>query len=932
MNVDQTTVRVVEHERDFYERQSGIASERVQISSTVNNSQAELIHRVPRSRVLGEPTASVWFRSNRSGAALSMRIVLPHQLDPRTGKPVSMEVRGTPCTEPHRWQQLTVTATDALVEKQMILLRGRLANVLEGRTLDTRDGHVDQVSIHVPVSEGVTELHIDELQMGPLVRLDDEADTIRQINLDQSEVLECPIQITPNELLIEGQPRFPRIAVYHGEDLDELAATGINVVWINRYDDQILLNELRKRGMWAMAAPPQLPTSPDGVPIPSARSGLMPIPASTASVLFWTVGTRIPPDQLRTVENWINQVRDADRAFTRPRPVIADVISNERAFSRQISLIGSSRHMLHTTFVPSQYRDYLAHKKNLALPDRLSWTWLQTEAAAPNLATRQTSRDEPIVVEAEQIWLQVLTALSVGHRAIGYWKSGPLDAESPADQERRLAISLINAQIELLEPLLATGQVVDTVPVEIDAGKKSESRSRSFGDRFLKSGSNTADAESRPDVRAAVIQSKYGRLVMPVWYDNQAQFQPGQMAGNDIRFVVPGGGQHAFAWSVTTTSVHPLELEYPAGGMEIRLPMIDQHAFIVITSDPKFGAMLTQRMQAQRDRSAQMGVELAQLKLKRVKETHQQLEQLARTKVPQADARLTQAEQSVQHAAAQLLSEQPQYDEARQSCRLAMQLLRIVQRDHWENAVADMSSPTTSPHTICFSTLPDHWRMVNAIGRGTGWSGENLLRSGDFEDLDSVIADNWLSVYDTSQNRRVELHSDASSGQYGLRIFSRSDRTEMSPDVPLTPNVSVISPPIPVQGGQIVLISGKYRIEEQVNGHPDGLMLYDNVKGTVGALRFWRGTPKGQWESFRLIREVAHSRDVQFTIELNGDGDVRFDDIRVVALNPPRLASGTQPAEPSKNPRRNLLDFTPSLPKVPFWNGRKSKESDIVPE
>ena len=116
-----------------------------------------------------------------------MRILLPHQLDPRTGQPVTLEIFGEPYTETHRWQQLSVTSTDELVEKQMMLVRRRLASVLEGRDLDTRDRHVDQISIHVPLSKGVTEVHVDELLLGPIVRLSDEQDTIRQIQFDQSK-------------------------------------------------------------------------------------------------------------------------------------------------------------------------------------------------------------------------------------------------------------------------------------------------------------------------------------------------------------------------------------------------------------------------------------------------------------------------------------------------------------------------------------------------------------------------------------------------------------------------------------------------------------------------------------------------------------------------------------------------------------------------
>ncbi|MCA9023723.1 MAG: hypothetical protein KDA86_00790 [Planctomycetaceae bacterium] len=931
-HVDETKVKVTEHARDFYERQAGTAAERVQLSAPLGDAAVALTHGVPRTPVHDDLTASVWVRANRSGAMISMRVVLPHQTDPRTGEPASFEVIGPTYRNTHRWEELTVSSTGDEVEKQMGLLRGRLANVLKDRTLDSRDAHVDRVTVYSPLGQGVTELLVDELQFGPLAQLSDEQETIQQIKATQEELLECPIRINPNELLIEGRPKVPRIAIYHGEDLDALAETGINVVWIERYDDQILLDQLAQRGMWAMAAPPQLPVGPDGNLLSPDRSGLMPIPASTAPILFWTVGTRIPPDQLREVENWISLVRDADRAFTRPRPVLADVVSQERAFSRHISLIGNSRHMLHTTFVPSQYRDYLSYKKNLALPDRLGFTWLQTEAATPNQSTRQDSRHEPIVVEAEQIWLQAYTSLSVGHRALGFWTTGRLDEKTPSAEERRLAISLLNLQADLLEPMLATGRVVDSVPVEIGVKDDSAGRSRGLRSGLIPLAKDASSETDRPDVRAAVIQNKYGSLVLPLWYDNQAQFQPGQMAGKDVRLVVPGGGQHAFAWSVTTTSVQPLELEYPAGGMEIRLPMLDQYAFIVITGDPDFGVKLTQRMRSQRERAAQLWVELARLRLERVRTTHEQLDQLARTKVPDAETRLTQATQWVEHASAQLQAENPQYDEARRSSRLAMQLLRMLQHAHWENAVAGMTSPTSSPHTICFSTLPDHWRMVNAIGSGSGWSGENLLRSGDFEDLDTVIADDWKCVFDTTQDRAVELHTDAAQGRMGLRIVSRSDPQEPVVDIPMTPNVSVVSPAVPIQGGQIVLISGQVRIEKQVSGHPDGLMIYDNVKGTVGALRFWRESPRGKWEPFRIIREVPHSRDIQLTIELNGDGDVRLDDVRVVALSPPRLAGGTRPSDPEKNPRRNLLDFTPSLPKVPFWNGRKSKDSNDATE
>src|SRR5690606_11535387 len=97
--------------------------------------------------------------------------------------------------------------------------------------------------------------------------------------------------------------------------------------------------------------------------------------------------------------------------------------------------------------------------------DRFKWTWLQTEPADGNVLTRSPSRDRMVIVEAEQIWLQAWTAICVGHKALGFWSATSLDEATPAAEERRLALALLNAQIDLLEPWLATGKVVDRVPV-----------------------------------------------------------------------------------------------------------------------------------------------------------------------------------------------------------------------------------------------------------------------------------------------------------------------------------------------------------------------------------------------------------------------------------------------------------------------------------
>jgi hypothetical protein len=924
VRTDSAQVRVLEHRRSFDAPKAGEASEFVKLHSTDDEAIVRLEHPVDRSHVHDELAASVWFASNHPGSVLTMQIRLPDLIDPETRNPVTLEISGQPYTKTGDWEQLRVRASDLAVNQQVMLLRARLANARDGDILDSRQLFIDQVTLVVPVQQGDTELVVDELEFGPLAR-PDVAPILNQEVAPRPEREECPIRLGPNRVLVENRPFFGRFASYSGEKLDVLRDMGINVALVQRHDNHILADELAQRGIWVMAEPP-VPFAVEGEVPHAPQSGLLPIPATTNRILFWNVGTRIPADERRTVERWIDQIRDADRTFDRPRPIIADVKSHERAFSRQVSMLGSSRHILHTSVAPLEYRDYLQHKKNLSLPDRFMFTWIQTEPAAPNVATRHPSRHRPIFVEAEQIWMQAWTAISVGYRAIGFWKTEPLDADTPTAKERRLAISLLNAQIDLLEPFLATGKPVETIPVRVQKSGRSPRPVRGAGLLPVPGRAAPAEPTIHPEIQAAVIQSEYGRLVIPLWYDEGAQFQPGPMLASDVRFLVRGVEQ-ARAWEVTTTSVQPLELERPVpGGLEFRLPMIDQFAFVIMTNREEMEQLMSQRVKTMQQRCAELWVELARARLDRVRPTHEHLQRMARSKVPDGQTLLHSATSQLDQAEVQLQAQQ--YDQARSHSRAALQLLRRLQRAHWENAVDDFASAASSPHTVCFETLPDHWQMIAAIGRSSGAADDNLLRSGNFEDYDTVKVD-WpessrhvIPRPGEGELRAIELHTEAYEGRYCLRLVSRSAPASRSAHDSSPPLVALASPGIPVQGGQIVVVSGYLSVHDPFTEIADGLLIYDNIKGTVGALRCQDKTATGQWQPFRLIREVARTSDFQLHIELTGDGDVRMDDIRVVALSPV-LEAGGLAAQPER-PRSRLLDFTPSLPNLRLWPGRKS--------
>src|SRR5690606_27149215 len=290
--------------------------------------------------------ATLWIRSNRAGATLAVRIILPNERDPATNEPVAFDLHGEAYTDLQRWQQLTCQTHNDAIERQLKLLRSKLARFSDGRTLDTSQMYVSQVVLKVPAEQGTTDLLLDDLRYGPIVRsVTSQADgsSVRTIGATSGKRLDCPIRIETNRMLVEGKPFFPRMIRYHGEPLGVLSDVGVNVAWVEHYDDQILMNALAERGIWSMATPPRTAAGDNGV---LQAAGLMPIPATTSPLLFWVIGSPTDPSgapqDLRRVEAWIDQLRDSDRAFTSPRPVLADVIGDERRFSRYVSLLGTS--------------------------------------------------------------------------------------------------------------------------------------------------------------------------------------------------------------------------------------------------------------------------------------------------------------------------------------------------------------------------------------------------------------------------------------------------------------------------------------------------------------------------------------------------------------------------------------------------------------
>lgn len=914
--LDQSAVRVSRHVRTTELRHEGRAAELLDVEVAKPIAGLDLVHELPPARVIDELRLSLWFHSNQDGATLAVRVVFPNQVDPLTGENLTVPISGDAYTKPGHWQKLECQRLSQKLHSLLPQLR-RKFQVEAGfkGDLDTSGAYIDAAIVNIQTSRGQSQFAVDEMRLGPIVEAA-RAKTIRQAaQTERGSEPEPEAKLNHlAQLFVRGRPFFPRIIPYHQEQPGELARMGFNVVWVPDYRETVLLEELGRVGLRGMAIPPRADAAAD--------NHLAPFGSETAPILFWYLGTRIGADKKRALADWQEQISNADHRFK--RPVTGDVIALERTYSRLLSMLSVSRPAVQTGFGLRSYRDWLIERRNLAQPGSFVWTWIQTEPVLALDEMRQAAGWSPQVVEPEQLRLQVYMALSAGCRGLGFWTHSSLDDERPGALERKLMLTLLNFELELLEPLLASGSLsgqttfaVQQPPMR-NLTQAANPALPGAGKRQKELLLNDRDLELRKrdqmkrDLEAAVIGvPDVGILVLPVFYADDAQYVPGPMAANDARIVIPGAGEAARAWELTTTEIERLEHERVAGGRQVKLRKFDMTAAILCTEDEALVERFRAKVKTLREPAARISVELARVKYERVAAVDLELKRLGLGQ-PDAARILTSARTLIEQADAKFRTQR--FHEARTDAADAMQLLRILQHTYWNDATSRLYSPVSSPHTLCFQTLPDHWKMVGRIGRTRTEDVKNVLRSGDFEDRDTMVAEGWQHDQTTIDGVRstAELYRRPHKGTYALRLIATPAPGEDPPaSIPERP-VTVTSPPVTVYKGQLVYIDGWVKVDAPSLGNLDGALLYDSLAGPTAALR-WRTTTDG-WKQFEIVREVHETCELTVTMALSGLGEIRFDDLRIIPLDvdpnfsPAGKKAGSRPTASSP------LDFLRRLP------------------
>lgn len=855
--------RIASHFLTDIDQHGGKQSEFVRFQSAQFLEGQRLILPVSPSRVTEELQATVWVRASCPDVRMVLQLRFPHQIDPRTGQQLVLDLPGDRYTERTQWQALTCRTTEAAIRQRIQLAHAQfnaLGNPIE---IDDREVYVDQIALIISIPEGATDLLIDDVSYGPIVRpsqllVQPENDVPRRQRL----------RIVDDRILKDDQPFFPIFTLYHGEGLNDIQLTGVNTLWIPDYTDRALLTALHEMEIGAIAQPPQL--SPEDAIF--NQQGLPQFGAWTEPIWAWMLGFSIPTTDVRYIESWGEKVRNADRQMR--RPIMADVAGNERAFHRKVELLGTSRLAIHTEVDDRRNAALLKHHRNLALPGKPMFTFVQTESSPVIFGDRDPDEALPIV-EPEQILHQGYAAIASGFKGVGFWKQIPLDDERAGLNERAPAIRLFAMHCNILQPWLATGRVIhDDLPVQLDANSGPAASgvigtlSSKWDTPIQQAGATVRPPQ--PDIRATVLAGSDGWLILPVWYEQGGQCVPGPQTASGVRMLLNRDIWQA--WEVTPVSVTQsnIEVSWPAGGTEICLKEFDQHSAIVITDNPEVIERLQREVLRVRDQSAKAMVSLAGLKFERVQKVHQELVELD-VAIPQAELTLRQSYTWLELATKELSAGRSV--DAYAAARKSLQYLRRLQRRYWDAAMQEMPSVVTSLDASSFQTLPAHWKLLEDLG-GRPRVSPNLIPSGSFEDGDE-LRHHWLPEHSERGRKQLLRQHDSLRNDHHLSLSLESLPGEGAVNVLTSPEVSAFA-------GDLVVITAQVRTLSAFSRPDAEFLIFDSYTGPDGAVRIQEYTPG--WQTIKIVRRITRDVDFRVRFELRGEGHVDVDDLRVHRL------------------------------------------------
>jgi hypothetical protein len=853
------------HQRVAGAAQTGDWCEHVRLAAG-NGTYVYLRQAIGAARVISELRPSVWVKANRAGVQVLARVVLPRTIDAGTGQPLTTYLRGGSYTAVGSWQQLRFEPLPQLLERQAILLRTRVGRV------ETPEAYVDSILLNIYGGPGATEIWIDDLEIAGFVgnpqptplpiasQPSPSAAVPRNMPVAWSPAsarerdhLASKVEMDGPVLLVEGKPFFPRMVQHRGEPLAFLRGLGFNSVKLDSPASMALLAEAQREGLWLVSPPP------DGIATLTASAA-----ANWSPLLAWDLGEGLTNLELESVR----QMADRLRALEKPlvRPVTADVESELLAYSKHIDLLRASRFPLWSSLELPDYGLWLRERPKLARPGTTLWTTIQTQplpghAEQLALLTNQPSQGN---LPSEQIRLVTFSAVAAGARGLCFQSQSRLDAEDPATRERAANLELLNLELDLIEPWCAGGSLVAYADV------------------------------NNPEIRGAVLQTAHAQLLLPLWVGRHAQFVPGQSAGNGIVFTVPGVPQSSDAFELTPLELRSVKSLRKTGGTRVTLEEFGLNSMVLFTNDPLVISSIKRKTESSGRRAVELARELAAARLSSTEVIARQLA-VATPPLPEVATRLSEASAALAKSETYMKANAYQLPAAWREVQRGLRPLRLLERAHWDRAVAAIGSPMGVASATSFATLPKFWDFMRRLQ--TTELSLNALPAGDFEDLSRMTQSGWRHFthpqYDIQTEAQV-TPTGPHAGRFSLQLRAWQADAKAPPGLVDTPPIWVQSPAVLVEQGALVRIHGWVQVPAPIIGSVDGLMIFDSMTGPPLAERI--GETKG-WQEFTLYRVTPQSGSLVLTLALTGQGVARIDDVTIEQVQQRSAASAAPGAQ-----------------------------------
>lgn len=825
----------------------------------------------PTALVLDEFQASVEVNSSTIGLAVALRIVLPNFIDPRTSKPLVTWIKGQQCSEARQWQRLSVAGD----EKQVLQRIRQLRSELKTPAIDFSGAYFNAIGLLLEVHSETTFVDIRSARYGPIVSAaHGQSNLPGQPSMAEIEAadnhFQAALKIERDRVELNGAPIFPVIIADHGEASGFFRSVHGNMIWVSNSNDGERMQQLLEAGYVVLATPPHPEFDPADFSQP--LNGLAPLQHSHPLPSAWILGTGIAADQLPHLLSWAREVRSADKV--RHRPLFADMIEAEGVASRQIDAIGISQHAasLLKPFGEARNASYL--RQNTTAQITLPWEWVQTEIAPGIAAWRRESGNAGLVVEPEQILQQVFASLSAGSKGIGFWKSKALDSDNANNRETRAAMQLAGLYLQVLEPLLINGNLDGHIAIRTTATKTGSIR-----DAISQPTRDFSYQKSPDGPDAAVIRSGGTAVILASWWDDSSHYVPQKM-GSDVAEMTVAATETSAAWEVSLTRLNGLRRNPTAGGLRLNLVGLDQHAIVIVTSDLKQRQQLEQRIRNVAEQAAGLWATLAELKLDRVRRTMGQIDRLVNP--PSGISPWLQQAIGFQKSSSDALQRRD-FPGCEKAARQCLQSLRIIQATYWKQAVQQLTTPTSSPHAVSFSTLPDHWRLMRLVQASGQSTRKPLLTSGDFENDKALFQGEWQQLEPNPDlfQTSADIVYDPQGEGHSLRIRSWTSDRRPAPSSKET-SVLISSSAMSLQQGDVVMVTGRARLGPNLrSSNRTPLVVFDDNLGPEFSVS---PTLSTSWKPFRFYRQVSKDCDVKLWLGLKGAGEVYLDDLKVVQI------------------------------------------------